>query len=351
MTTYLLIFAAALVITVIATPVARRVAPSLGMLDHPESRKLHAAPVPLLGGVAMYAAFLVALLAFSDRLNLPQFFGILIGATAVSVLGVWDDRRGLRPLVKLGGQVAASVFLAASGTQVLLFADPLPNYVITVIWTVAITNSLNLLDNMDGLSGGVAAVASAFFLALSLLHGQYLVASLSAALLGACLGFLRYNFKPASIFMGDGGSLFLGFILAAVGVRLRFPGQPTLVTWMAPVLVLGVPLFDTFLVVISRLRRGLNPLTTPGKDHLSHRLVAMGFSPRQSVLFIYAICCAFGLAAIVTGFSEAPVAYSILSIVIVLAAIALVVLEKVDFGANAQSAVRGGTAPAKNGST
>ncbi|MDO8691562.1 MAG: MraY family glycosyltransferase [Dehalococcoidia bacterium] len=332
MTTYLLIFAAALVITVAVTPFARRLAPSVGMLDQPTARKMHSAPVPLLGGVCMYAAFVVALLVFNDRLNLPELFGILIGATTVSVLGVWDDRRGLRPAVKLGGQVLAAIFLASSGTQVLLFSDSLPNYAITVIWVVAVTNSLNLLDNMDGLSGGVAAVASSFFLLLALLHGQYLVASLSAALLGACLGFLRYNFNPASIFMGDGGSLFIGFVLAAVGVRLRFPDQSTLVTWMAPVFVLGVPLFDTFLVVVSRLRRGLNPLTTPGKDHLSHRLVALGLSQRQSVLLIYAICCVLGLTAASIPFSGPIVAYGALSVAILLSTAAIVKLEKVNYG-------------------
>jgi len=339
-TNYLLVFAAALVVTVIATPFARRIAPSLGMLDQPEARKLHGTPVPLLGGAAMYGAFLVALLAFSDVLNLPQLLGILIAATAVSLLGIWDDRRRLGPMVKLAGQMGAAAFLAGSGTQVLLFADPLPNYVITIIWTVGITNSLNLLDNMDGLSGGVAAVASAVFLVLAILHGQYLVAILSAALLGACLGFLRYNFNPASIFMGDGGSLFLGFILAAVGVRLRFPGQPTMITWMVPVLVLGVPLFDTLLVVVSRLRRGLNPLTTPGRDHLSHRLVALGMTQRQSVLLIYAFCCGFGLLAITTALSGALPAYLLLGLVILGSVGAFIRLERVDYGSPARARAR-----------
>jgi UDP-GlcNAc:undecaprenyl-phosphate GlcNAc-1-phosphate transferase len=130
------------------------------------------------------------------------------------------------------------------------------------------------------------------------MSGQYLVGSLAAALLGACLGFLFYNFNPASIFMGDGGSLFIGFVLAAVGIKLRFPGRMDIVTWMIPVLVLGVPIFDTSLVVVSRLRRGLNPVTHPGKDHFSHRLVAMGFSQREAVMAIYLICGALGVLAI-----------------------------------------------------
>jgi len=183
----------------------------------------------------------------------------------------------------------------------------------------------------EGLSGGVAALASAFFLVLAILHGQFLVATLSAALMGACLGFLRYNFNPASIFMGDAGSLFLGFVLAAVGIRLRFPGQLTVISWMIPVLVLGVPLFDTTLVVVSRLRRRLNPLTNPGRDHLSHRLVAVGFSQRQAVLFIYSACIFLGLLSLLIAFSALVVAYAAASVVALGALAALVLLERVDY--------------------
>ncbi|MDP2727078.1 MAG: MraY family glycosyltransferase, partial [Dehalococcoidia bacterium] len=228
---------------------------------------------------------------------------------------------------------------AASGTQVLLFTDPVSNYAITVLWTLAITNSLNLLDNMDGLSGGVAAVAAAFFLVLALLNGQFLVASLSAALLGACLGFLRYNFNPASIFMGDAGSLFLGFILAALGIRLRFPGQLTIVTWMVPVFVLGVPLFDTTLVVVSRLRRGLNPLTSPGRDHLSHRLVSLGLSQRHAVFLIYLVCFVLGLISVVLAYASLLAALYITGVVGLGALAALVVLERVNYEARTPASV------------
>jgi UDP-GlcNAc:undecaprenyl-phosphate GlcNAc-1-phosphate transferase len=170
--------------------------------------------------------------------------------------------------------------------------------VVTMLWLVGVTNALNLLDNMDGLSGGVAAIAAAFFVLMSAFSGQYLVGALAAAVLGACIGFLIYNFNPASIFMGDGGSLFLGFLLAVIGIKLRFPDNVTFVTWMIPPLVLGVPLFDTGLVIISRLRRGLNPLTTPGKDHVSHRLVATGMTHREAVLTLYLVAGALGVVAI-----------------------------------------------------
>jgi UDP-GlcNAc:undecaprenyl-phosphate GlcNAc-1-phosphate transferase len=329
--TYLLIFAAALVVAASTTPVVRRVALGMGMLDQPEARKLHRAPVPLLGGAAIYGAFIIAILLFSNRFALPQLFGILIGATWVSFLGIWDDRRRLRPLVKLAGQVMAALLLVLSGTQVQLFPYPILDSLVSVIWVVGITNALNLLDNMDGLSGGVAAVASAFFLILALLNGQYLVASLSAALLGACLGFLRYNLNPATIFMGDGGSLFLGFILAAVGIRLRFPGLPMSITWMIPVMILGLPVFDTVLVVTSRLRRGLNPLTNPGHDHLSHRLVALGLTQRLAVLVLYLVCGVLGVAALLLTLTDVLGAYLLAGVIAIAALVALVRLERVPY--------------------
>jgi len=150
---------------------------------------------------------------------------------------------------------------------------------------------------MDGLSGGIAAIAATFFLLFAAMSGQYLVGALAAALVGACIGFLYYNLNPASIFMGDTGALFLGFTLAAVAIKLRFPDNSAFVTWMVPVLVLAVPIFDTTLVIISRARRGLNPLSTPGKDHLSHRLARMTGSPREAVLICYLLAGMSGLAA------------------------------------------------------
>ena len=183
---------------------------------------------------------------------------------------------------------------------------------------------------MDGLSGGIAAVCSAFFLLLAALSGQYLVAMLAAAILGACVGFLRYNFNPASIFMGDTGSLFLGFMLAALGIKLRFDNTFA-VTWMVPLLVLGLPIFDTTLVTISRLRRGLNPLTTPGKDHMSHRLVAMGMTNREAVLTLYVIGGALGLIAFYVTKACVVEAYVVVSVLAIVGVLALIKLEKVEY--------------------
>lgn len=280
----------------VVMPFTKRMAIRLGFIDHPDERKVHTSPLPRIGGVAIYLGCIFALL-LSDRFFMSQLVSIMIGATLVSFLGIWDDYQTLKPVIKLCGQTLAGIILIYSGIKVSFLPYEVMNIIATLTWIVIITNALNLLDNMDGLSGGVATIACVFYFLIAVMTGQYLVASLAAALLGACLGFLYYNFNPASIFMGDSGSLFIGFLLATIGIKLRFPSNVAFVTWMVPVVVLGLPLFDTTLVIISRLRRGLNPLTTPGKDHVSHRLVKMGASHREAVLILYLVCCCFGLTA------------------------------------------------------
>lgn len=331
MTNLLLIFAAALAFAVAGTPIARRLALRTGTLDYPQARKIHVAPMPLLGGAAIYIAFILALLLFGDRFYISQAVGIFLGATIISFFGIWDDRGGVHPLLKLAiGQPLAALILWASGVRVTFLPYPALNLAVTILWVVGISSALNLLDNMDGLSGGVGAIASAFFLLLAIMSGQYLVGSLAAALTGACIGFLYYNFNPASIFMGDAGSLFLGFVLAAVGIKLRFPSNTPVVTWMIPVLVLGLPIFDTTLVVISRLRRGLNPLTTPGKDHVSHRLVAQGWTHREAVLALYLACCALGVLAMFVSQAGLLEAYLVGGATVLVGLYALWRLEQVD---------------------
>jgi UDP-GlcNAc:undecaprenyl-phosphate GlcNAc-1-phosphate transferase len=330
-TTFLLILASALVLAIGATPVARRVALRLGIIDQPNARKIHVNPIPLLGGVAIYGAFIAALLIFGGRYRLDELISILVGASLVSFLGVWDDRRGLSPLLKLIGQILAASLLVVTGVRIGTFRWEIVNIVVTLGWVVVITNAMNLLDNMDGLSGGVGAIAAVFFLLLAAMNGQYLVGALSAALVGACVGFLVYNFNPASIFMGDAGSLFLGYVLAATAIKLRFPEGVEIVTWMVPVLILGLPLFDTALVIVSRLRRGLNPLTTPGKDHVSHRLVAMGYTRREAVLLCYLVCSGLGVVALFITQASIIEGYVVGAVVALAALVALWRLEQVGF--------------------
>ncbi len=297
MTTYVLILLSAMVLAFSVTPLAQRTARRIGMVDQPSARKQHTVPTPLLGGAAIYLAVIVALILLGDRFYVNQVIGIFLGATLVSFMGLWDDRWGLSPWVKLAIQFVAAGILVLTDVRISLFPWPALNVAATLLWVVGITNAMNLLDNMDGLSGGIAAIAALFFLLFAAMSRQYLVGALAAALVGACVGFLFYNVNPARIFMGDTGSLFLGFTLAAVGIKLRFPDNSAFVTWMVPVFVLAVPIFDTSLVIISRLRRGLNPLTTPGKDHLSHRLARLTGSPREAVLICYLIGFIAGVLA------------------------------------------------------
>ncbi|MFN8490594.1 MAG: MraY family glycosyltransferase [Caldilineaceae bacterium] len=294
---YLLMAATALILAIGGTPVMRIVALRFGVMDAPNARKIHASPVPRMGGAAIYIAFLLVLIFWGDLRYVNEVIGIFIGATLVSLMGVVDDKWGLGTYIKLFGQLLAASVLIYTGVQVRLFYNWV-DIALTIVWVVSITNAFNLLDNMDGLSGGIAMIAAVFFTLLASLSNQYLVGALAAALAGACAGFLVHNWNPAHVFMGDTGSLFLGFLLAAVGIKLRFPANSKTVTWMIPLFVLAVPIFDTTLVFISRLRRGKNPLTTPGKDHISHRLALLTGSRREAVLLCYLIAGAVGLVAI-----------------------------------------------------
>jgi len=328
LTTLLIIFTAALLIATAATPLARRAGARWGFVDLPSGRKVHTSPVPRFGGIAMVSAVLVALLIFEGRYGVDQLASILTGASWVSILGTLDDRWGLRPIYKLLGQVGAAVFLIFLGVQVSFLPVDWLNWAVTIMWIVGITNAINFLDNMDGLAGGIVAIASGYFLLLAVQSGQYLVGGLAAALLGASVGFLFYNLNPASIFMGDTGSLFLGFMLAVLGIKLRFPGNSPTVTWMVPVLVLALPIFDTTLVVMSRIRRGVRP-TTAGKDHISHRLVRKGFTQREAVMLLYLVSGMSGMVAQFVTHAAVIEAYMLCGAVLVPALYAMWWLEHI----------------------
>ncbi len=326
---FVLIALSALLVAAATTPLTRRLALRLNVVDRPSGRKWHQVPTPLLGGIAIYLAFTLALLLFGDRFYVRQVVSIFTGATLVSLAGLWDDRRPLPPAAKLGIQIAAAALLVVTGVRVRLWPWEILNVIVTLLWIVGVTNALNLLDNMDGLAGGIAAIAAAHFTLLAAMSGQYLVGALAAALVGACVGFLLYNFNPARIFMGDSGSLFLGFVLAALGIKLRFPDNTYIVTWMVPVLVLAVPLFDTTLVILSRLRRGHNPLTTPGRDHVSHRLVRLGLTPREAVLVLYLAAGICGEIALFVAQANLLTGYTVGVLVAAFALWALWRLEQV----------------------
>jgi len=253
----------------------------------------------------------------------------VIGATLMSFMGLVDDRFQLNAYVKLGFQVGVAIMAYLFDVRVMIFSSPLLDSLLTVLWIVGITNAMNMLDNMDGLLAGVSAVIAAFFTVLAAINGQYLVSLLSAAVLGACLGFLFWNLNPASVFMGDSGSMFLGFLLACIAIKLRFIGQTPAVSWMVPVIVMGLPIFDTTLVTLSRLRRGKNPLTSPGKDHSSHRIANHGFSKREAVMILYLVSGALGVIAIIASVANIVASFMI---AISLLAIGAYLLWFMEFG-------------------
>ena len=281
------------------TPITRRLAFHFGVLDQPSVRKVHQRPTPLLGGLAIYGALVLALVFFSPPFYLVEFGAILAGTTWLVLVGFVDDRQGLQPLVKMVGQIIAAAVLIAAGIHVRIFASDILNVALTLFWIVGITNALNFQDNMDGLAAGITAIASLFFFAMAVREELSLVSSLAAALAGASVGFLLYNFNPATTFMGDMGSMVLGFLLSVLAIKLDFrvPAERQVVTWMVPVVVLGLPIFDTTLVVFTRLREHRSPMQG-GKDHTSHRLVSLGLSQRAAVLTLYAVCVVLGLVAV-----------------------------------------------------
>lgn len=317
----LLVLVGAAGIVALTTPVVRSIALQHGFVDRPGARKLHRRPIPLLGGIALFLGFLtVSPVLYVEQESLP-LAGILCGAALLTASGVWDDRKGMSVSGKLLVQLIAAVLLILTGTRVDLPLPPGANIALTLFWVLGITNAFNLLDNMDGLTAGIAAVAAGFFLFLAAINGQPSEGLLAAAVLGGCLGFLIYNFNPARIFLGDAGSLLLGFLMAALGLRLRFPDNTHLVTWMVPILVLAVPIFDTTLVFFSRLQRKKNPLTTPGRDHVSHRLVQAGLSQRQAVSLLYLAAAMAGGSGVLASFLPPEAAYPLLGAVLLIGAV------------------------------
>lgn len=323
----------------ICTYLVKRIAPKLNFVDKPGHRKIHHIPKPLGGGIAIFfgialplAGAMLAVLILpspSAALNaywsgakqqIPLGLGVLLAMLGMHLLGLWDDRKALGPFIKLFIQlgIIASLILAmeffATRTPSLrlrvltnldhhLGLGPLPSIVLTVLWIGVITNAFNFLDNMDGLSAGIAAVCATAFLITALSIGQYFVSAMLAMLVGSLMGFLCFNFAPASIFMGDSGSLLIGFILGLLTVRTTYlpPDLDIAHGWYAlfvPVIVLALPLYDFIVVSIIRISRGKSPFVGD-TNHFSHRLVARGMSRRTAVLCLYLITAATSIAAII----------------------------------------------------
>jgi UDP-GlcNAc:undecaprenyl-phosphate GlcNAc-1-phosphate transferase len=289
-------FLCALGVALVGTPLAMWLARRVGAVAPPRVDRWHKRPTPLMGGIAILAGHTIALLLFAP-LRI-EVVGLLVAGAAIFGLGLFDDLRPLRPSVKLAGQVAIASLLIPFGVHAIFVIHPVVAIPATLFWIVAITNAFNLLDNMDGLSAGVAAISAGFLSVVSLVTEQPEVATVAAALAGAALGFLVFNFNPARVFMGDCGALFLGFNLGSLAIFGTWREASNLfLVLIVPLCVLAVPLFDTTLVTLLRKLSG-RAISQGGRDHSSHRLVALGLSERNAVLVLYAVCLAFGGLAI-----------------------------------------------------
>lgn len=289
------------------TPLSRQIAMRLGVVDKPNQRKIHQDHKPLMGGLAIYLALALSLLLFSPPQHLRELGGILAGAAFLALVGLLDDRYNLGIRIRLVAMIVAALGLVAVGIQIQLFNNPLIDVPLTILWVVTIINATNFMDNMDGLTAGFSAVSAGFIMVIAFMQGLTLVSSLAAALMGSAIGFLIYNFNPSSIFMGDMGALVLGFILAVLGIKLKFNSPPN-ATWMVPILALALPLFDISLVVITRLLEGRSPAQA-GKDHTSHRLMSIGFSQRQTIFILYGACFLFGTLGLLVSAAPLDIAF------------------------------------------
>lgn len=321
-------FITAFVVTFVLTPFVKKLAFKIGAIDVPkDERRMHKKPTALLGGLAIFGGFLISALIFvpMDR----SFRGILLGSIIIIVLGIFDDIYALGAKFKFVVQIFAAVIPVLCGVKVDIIR--VPHFIdaygyldlgyfsipLTILWIVGVTNALNLLDGLDGLACGVSSISSLTLLCIALLVGEPNIAFATAALAGACFGFLPYNFNPAKLFMGDTGALFLGYMLSTLSVMGLFKGY-AVISLAAPFLILGLPIFDT---ISAMLRRAKNhrPIMSPDRGHLHHRLVDAGLSQKQAVIVIYAMCAILCLVAVLLIWTEAVSPMALLIVVIAFA--------------------------------
>ena len=307
---YVLAFMIAAVVTLLVTPAVIALAAKTGAMDAPDARKVHKHPIPRIGGIGIYFAFMVAVCIVLSLMELTteakgEMIGLLVSGSIIVLVGIIDDYKNLPAKVKLLGQImAASVLVFAFDVRIDFVTDPFGDYIFleafaapaTIFWLVGLTNTVNLIDGLDGLAAGVSMIAAITICLVALQQGILLVAILTAAIAGAAVGFLYYNFNPARIFMGDSGSMFLGFMLAGISVIGAVKSAAT-IALIVPILALGLPILDTTFAIVRRYRGGV-PIFKPDKGHLHHRLLSMGFTQRQAVLLMYVISALLGTSAV-----------------------------------------------------
>ena len=304
----LLAFAVSLVIAYFMTPPVKDFAGRVGAIDVPkDERRVHDHPIPRMGGIAIFLGFVISLLLFVNMST--QVMGLLVGAVIIAVMGAVDDIVNLRPMVKLAFQLLAAIVAVRSGLVFDVISNPnffaeettieigFLSVPLTILWIVGCTNAMNLIDGLDGLAVGVAAISSTSMLIVSLLVAEPVVSVILAALTGACLGFMPYNMNPAKIFMGDVGSQLLGFVLATASIMGLFK-MHAIFTFFVPMLSLALPLTDTAFAFCRRISHGQSPFHAD-RGHFHHRLLAMGLSQKQAVAVLYTISGVMGLLAVI----------------------------------------------------
>lgn len=302
MQVYVLAFTVALAVSYFITPHVKDFAIKAGAMDAPDARKVHTRPIPRMGGLGIYLGFILAVLA-SMHIN-HEILGLVLGGTVIVIVGMIDDTRQLSAKAKLFGQIIAALVLIMFNIRIEWLTNPFGDMIyldylsipITVLWIVGLTNTVNLIDGLDGLAAGVSTIASITILLVAWQQNFWTVAILTAALAGSALGFLQHNFNPAKIFMGDTGSMFLGYILAAVSILGTVKSAAT-IALVVPIVALGLPIMDTAFAIIRRYSNG-RPIFKPDKGHLHHRLLEMGLTQKQAVLLMYVISGCLGLSAI-----------------------------------------------------
>jgi len=321
MKTYLIAFILATVLSALLTPIIRRIAPKTGAIDLPSGRRVHKRTIPRMGGIAIIFAFfapLIALIFYDNSIskvvkeNLWLLVGLVAGGAIVAVLGALDDMRGVGAKVKFAVQTISAVIAFYCGFRIesidLPILPPMQMGVfalpVTVIWIVGIINAMNLVDGLDGLAAGIAIFANVVNFVISLISGNILVALISVSLAGAVLGFLFYNFNPATIFMGDVGSMFIGFILGSTALIGSASKASTAVSIAVPILALGLPIMDTLLAIVRRFleRRSI---FAPDREHIHHKLLSIGLTQRRAVLVLYAVTAIFTCLAILVYLGRA----------------------------------------------
>ena len=322
----------ALVVSFLMTPVVKTFAYKVGAIDVPkDNRRMHKVPIPRLGGLAIFIGFMVSILLFVPIT--PEMRSILLGAVIIVVLGVVDDIMALPAMLKFVIQIVAALIPAMGGVRIQAFSNPnvfsdnlywvlgWMSVPVTVLWIVAITNSVNLIDGLDGLANGVSAISATTMLVIALLTAEAQVAMVMAALVGACVGFMPYNLNPAKMFMGDTGATFLGYILATMSIQGLFKYY-AVISFVVPFLILGLPIFDTAFAFIRRIAHGQSPMHAD-RSHIHHRLIDMGLNQKQAVATLYVISAILGLSAVVlttSGEQKAMLLFAALCIVGVVAA-------------------------------